>query len=533
MKNQLKLTLFCAVGLIFSNAQVLNAKEKMATASITCVTYSDFGAKGDGKTDDMNAIVNAHDYANEHGLPIKTDDDATYYIGGLDKTAIIKTDTDFGTAKFIIDDINVKKRNANIFHVKSNQKSIYLKNVLSLKKNQSKINISLPQNCVIQVENSNKKNYIRYGPNQSSGRAQTDVFIVDKNGNINDNSPIIWDFNKITKFIAYPIDETQMKITGGYFTTIANTNESKYTYYNRGISIERSNVIVDGLEHHITGEGDHGAPYSGFINIRNCADVRVQNSIFTGHMTYKTIGSAGKSVSMGSYDITANRAINISFVNCRQTNDIKNRKYWGIMASNYCNNLLYDGCSFSRFDAHMGVLNATIINSTIGHVGINAIGHGTLTVENTTVYGRNFINLRGDYGSSWQGEFIIRNCKFIPNCGKPGNPNLISGYNSGQHDFGYPCYMPEKITIENLYINDSNHLKNYSGPTIFSNFNAHFNNNGYIEKYPYVKTKEVILKNVTTESGRPLRLSNNKFMFQNVKVISINKKKNNGRTIAK
>jgi hypothetical protein len=522
MKNQIKLTLLCTAGLIFSSAQILNAEEKVATENMAYVTYGDFGAKGDGKTDDMNAIVNAHNYANEHGLPVKADDNATYYIGGLGN-AIIKTDTDFGTAKFIIDDTNIKKYKTNIFYVKSNQKIIYIKDILSLKKNQSKINVSLPKSCIVKVENNNKKNYIRYGANQNSGHIQTDVFIVDKNGNVDDSTPIIWDFDKITRCIAYPIDETQLKITGGYFTTIANTNESKYTYFDRGIRIERSNVVVDRLEHHITGEGDHGAPYGGFISIRNCADVTVQNSIFSGHKIYTTIGTAGRPVSMGSYDITAGRAINISFVNCKQADDIKDRKHWGIMGSNYCKNLLLDGCSFSRFDAHMGVCNATIINSTIGYVGINAIGHGTLTVENTTVYGRNFINLRSDYGSSWQGDIIIRNCKFIPNCGKPGNPNLISGSYSGQHDFGYTCYMPETITIENLYIDDSNHSKNYSGPTIFSNFNKHFKTNDYIEKFPYVKTKEVILKNVTTASGKPLRLSDNKFMFKDVKVISIDK----------
>ncbi len=40
----------------------------------------------------------------------------------------------------------------------------------------------------------------------------------------------------------------------------------------------------------------------------------------------------------------------------------------------------------------------------------------------------------------------------------------------------------------------------------------------YVEKFPYVITKEVILKNVTTASGKELRLSDNPFMFKKVKV---------------
>lgn len=39
------------------------------------VTYEQFGAKGDGKTDDMPAIIAAHDYANENGLDVKANDD--------------------------------------------------------------------------------------------------------------------------------------------------------------------------------------------------------------------------------------------------------------------------------------------------------------------------------------------------------------------------------------------------------------------------------------------------------------------------
>ena len=221
---------------------------------------------------------------------------------------------------------------------------------------------------------------------------------------------------------------------------------------------------------------------------------------------------------MGTYDININRALNITFENCSQTNDINNSAYWGIMGSNYCKNLLYDRCTFSRFDAHMGVANATIRNSTLGHQGINAIGSGTFIVENSTIRGANLINLRSDYGSTWEGEFIIRDCVFVPRGVKSGNVNLIGGSNSGQHDFGYTCYMPEKITIENLKIEDAGHPETYKGPAIFANFNKERTDETHVEKYPFVITKEVILRNVTTESGKAVRVSDNSFMFKDVTV---------------
>lgn len=483
------------------------------------LSYSDFGAKGDGKTDDMPAIAATHAVANGQGLAVKADNQATYYISGKECTAIIRTNTDFGKAVFIIDDSNVENRNSHVFLISSGQLSFKPEGITSLKRNQQKIDISLPGTCIVTVTDSNVKRYIRFGPNQNSGSAQTDIFIADKNGNVDMNAPIIWDFDQITEITAVPVDESTLTVKGGRFTTIANKAESKYTYYSRGIAVRRSNVTIDGIEHRVTGEGDNGAPYGGFINIGDCANVTVQNTILTGRKMYQTIGSAGVTVSMGSYDITVNRALNISFVNCSQTNDIDDSRYWGILGSNYCKNLVYDGCVFSRFDAHMGVANATIRNSTLGHMGINAIGSGILTVENSTIRGRTLVNLRSDYGSTWQGEFIIRNCKFIPAGGKPVSANLIGGSYSGQHDFGYTCYMPERITIENLHINDTNHPEEYDGPAIFSNFNPEMTDETYNEKFPYVKTREVVLQNVTTASGKTLRVCDNQYIFSKVKIV--------------
>jgi hypothetical protein len=55
--------------------------------------------------------------------------------------------------------------------------------------------------------------------------------------------------------------------------------------------------------------------------------------------------------------------------------------------------MLYDHRVFSMFDVPMGVANATVRNSTLGRMGINAIGSGTLT-ENSTIRGGTLVNLR-------------------------------------------------------------------------------------------------------------------------------------------
>ena len=484
------------------------------------VYYSEFGAVGDGVTDDFDAIIATHAHANENGKKVRANSGATYYIGKDSKTAIIQTDVDWADARFIIDDseVTVENRNRHVFNLTSKLPSEQITSVKTLAKNQEKIDLLLDYNSFIVVIDNTTMRYIRYGLNQNSGSAQTDVFVVDTKGNVDMQAPIIWDYNNISSMTAYPIDTEMLTIKGGHFTTIANQAESRYTYYSRGINISRSNVVVDGITHAVTGELAHGAPYGGFISISNCTEVTVQNSVFSGRMTYNTIGNANLPVSMGSYDITVNRSTNVTFINCTQLNDINDRKFWGIFASNYSKNITFDNVVFSRFDAHMGVANTTIKNSVLGHQGINIIGSGLFLIENTEVRGNNFINLRNDYGSTWEGEVIIKNCKFVPRNGARGDAVLFGGSNSGMHNFGYTCYMPKKITIDGLVIDDSNHPENYAGPKIFANFNSEYTNADFEQKYPYIITEEIIVKNTTINSDKSLIISNNSFMFSNVVV---------------
>ena len=488
---------------LFMVACAVSAQQKNES-----VCYSEYGAVGDGVTDDFDAIIRAHEAANEAGQSVRADAGRTYYIGAADKTALIQTDTDWGDARFIIDDSKVERRNNHVFNVSSSYSSTQLTTVSTLEKNQPKIDLSLLQGSVIVVIDNTTLRYISWGPDQNNGMAQTDVFVVDNVGSVDKRTPIIWDFDHITSMTAYPIDDKMLTVKGGHFTTIANQSEPPYRYYNRGIGVTRSNVLIDGIYHTITGELEHSAPYNGFIAVSNCTDVKVQNCQLTGRRYY----------SIGTYEVTVNRSNNVTFKDCKQLNDIHDRTYWGIFASNYSKNITFDGIVFSRFDAHMGVVNATIKNSVLGHQGINIIGSGLFTLEDTKVCGYNFINLRSDYGSTWEGDVVIRNCEYFPRNGLQADATLINGYYTSQHDFGYKCFMPKKITIDGLVINDGNPVNGYQGPKLFADFNNEFTSDSFIEKYPYRITEEVEIKNLTVKSGKQLVVSKNPYMFRNVKI---------------
>ena len=52
------------------------------------VEYEQFGAKGDGKTDDRAAIIAAHEAANRLGSSVRAKDGATYYVASDVGTAL-------------------------------------------------------------------------------------------------------------------------------------------------------------------------------------------------------------------------------------------------------------------------------------------------------------------------------------------------------------------------------------------------------------------------------------------------------------
>ena len=61
-----------------------------------------------------------------------------------------------------------------------------MNHIKSIEKGQKKINIKFNDEVLVRVNDTNVKRYIRYGLNQNNGKEQTDIFLIDKNGNVNE-----------------------------------------------------------------------------------------------------------------------------------------------------------------------------------------------------------------------------------------------------------------------------------------------------------------------------------------------------------
>lgn len=459
------------------------------------VSYEDFGATGDGVTDDMPAIVKAHEYANANKLPVRARDGATYYIGGKNLTAVIQTDVDFGDAKFIIDDRELESITAHVFYVKPSFPT-YTPEISEVYSGQRHIDFPHSGRTYVRVYNAQKRIFRRKGENANDGVDATDCFVVDKDGRI--ENEINWDYPTVSKAIAKCIEDTPITISGGVFVTIANKWERVYKYHCRDFYITRSSVTVTGLTHLLEGEGDDGAPYAGFITVTEAVDVTIKDTLLTPHKTYMTKDSNPPFYvnRMGTYELNFGASINTRLIRVRQTRDIVDTRYWGLIGTNYSKEIYIENCEMSRFDAHMGVSGATIKDSKIGHQCLSLIGYGDFYIENSFVLGNSFINLRGDYGSIWRGNITVKNCTWKP-LGK-GEMTIINANNSGDHDFGYECIMAERISIDGLHVLDSAvniGAKLYVLPEYDRSFAKG-------KPYPYRTAKMLVARNITTECGR-------------------------------
>ena len=84
------------------------------------LSYEDFGAVGDGITDDFAAIIATHEEANRTNTPVKAKDGAKYYIGGKDASANIMSNF----AKMFAHDDAEEEKTSSITEVGNSAKTL-------------------------------------------------------------------------------------------------------------------------------------------------------------------------------------------------------------------------------------------------------------------------------------------------------------------------------------------------------------------------------------------------------------------------
>lgn len=354
---------------------------------------------------------------------------------------------------------------------------------------------------------------------------------------------------------------------------VVTTYANKFHEYQRGFIVNRSNATIKNVTHKMQDEPDLGwyregcgytpdakhasygsrhesYPYYGFVFVNHTYNFLLEDTQLCGHTTYYEDKPATAStgwqipnpVPMGTYDYVLEYADHITFKNVIQVNketqqDSANKgdysyltdtRYWGIMSSNGTKNLTFDGCVINRFDAHRGFWNANIVDTYIGH-SFQVIGGGTLYVENVTKAAKsNFMTFRGDYGATFEGDVILKNCvhearkthnSWTGSVQAKGSESTVYimdsgfevynyGYSEGEDgylggywywDFGYTCYMPINVTIDNYKSSAKNNYVYDDLPDIL--FTSTYEEGKIPDKFtvrnPYQITKTITQMNMS------------------------------------
>ena len=456
------------------------------------IYYSDFGAVGDGKEEDVDALRRAHVYANlarRHTVCARAGE--KFYIEKTGCSPIrIQTDCNWEGAEFIVDDRFIDEeeptrleRLSAVFVVTTEYTVTYTKEndplgIIARLNDRGGISTddtTLPLNlgfdALICPINTEKSMYMRWSPNGTSGKGkpQQEVILVRADNSIDLSTRPLFPYAGVDQLIIARCDNPTITLKGGRFTTIATRCDMHWNGVNRSFRITRSNVIIDGMDHYVENQplGEPikkllsgyevpipvtscGGPnyFQGWIYTYMAHNIVIQNSKFCGRAHYNN----------GSYDLGGSLTNKTVFKNCNQYNMYdengelyhENYAYWGIHGTNYCKNIEFIDCEFFRFDAHAGVYNVLISGCTLAKINTN--GGGTLIVENSTIYSPALIGLREDYATSWRGDVIFRNVVFD----RRGNANYgwtsclrLVGGNIHNADYGFNTQIPNVI-VDNV-----------------------------------------------------------------------------------
>jgi hypothetical protein len=417
------------------------------------VNYRMFGAVGDAEQDDGVQIKRAHEYANEHGIPV-INLSGEFWIKETNNIPI-RTNVHWGQTTFHIDERHNDKT-AHRFVVQNDRPAFEIQDVALkaalLEKVRPGVQI-IPELAgyaghLISVLDEADRIGIRAGKYSKAGWAREEFFYVEEEGRI--IGDIAWAFSDFTSITAKPCSDTYRVVEGGgfYFSgdTPADNSES---YHAHGIEIERSRTIVReqwmGLER---GHSDDSmAPRKGLYVFNTVYDVTLENVRAMPWEKNRT--SENRVLKAGTYGIGGRRMLNCLFRNLTAEGGWV---AWGVFGTNLNKNFRVENCRLNRIDVHFHCWNLYISDCTIGFKGISVTGGGDLFIENTVRHGPTFVSFRPDYGSKWDGHIRIRGCTFKPS---GEQATSVLSYRPTNFDYQYPIGYAKSITVSDMVIDYS------------------------------------------------------------------------------
>lgn len=413
------------------------------------VSYADFGAKLDGVTDDTEAVMPCHAYANAHGCPVFQHSGTVYMetaqhrLNGLPHNVEIKTDVDWTGTTFLIKPPIEDERIVFAVSPDEEKEDVGLAAWQIDQLHDDRMNIDFLKNYpnelvtfMIEREYPDIVIGMRDGWEESS-YPETSYYsesaAVDRNGALIDGhlfldisdrmprDPAVSDpTQNITghvKMRRRSILDTPITIKGGTFK-LAYEGRFVNPYY---LYISRSNVTIEGLkcdagpryesgDLHYRGELIR-ADYAYNLCFRDCMMENFSNFLPANMAHENNV----------SYVLVCTHCSSVLIDHCEFL------RGWGPIQTSWCKRLTVRDSIMGRVDNHYGCRDYLIQGCTMvtSHSNINVgYGDGYLTVRDTkfikttdydTMFNSRLIYCREDYCSIFQGNITLENIQIETN----------------------------------------------------------------------------------------------------------------------
>lgn len=421
------------------------------------VTYEMFGAKLDGVTDDTDAVIEAHNYANEHHLKV-IQNRGTLYMpsANIDKCPVINTSCDFTGMTLLIDSNN----DDDTLMIISDPETLSddKTDIQKITLNPSQISELYPNNTNVLSNYSAYYNHSIY--------LTTDMSFGLRNGFSTPvyykQSFIINDLGQLAPNNMYAdISSNATDVTMRYLPLNQNNLEIKFdkiiitgsTENNPRILVMRNNVkLLNAIINKID-SNQQTEWIQPLFDCKYCTNIDVE--FFKGYTPTKE--NYGNDIT--NYAVSFEECYNIKFSN----NELL--KGHGAFTSYYCSFINFDNNYINRFDNHYGLYgNVNITNtSIIGYPCKINLGYGNANVsvcncffdnyaENGKAINEDVVSCRTDLAVLFSGTINIENCKL--NAKEMTNNSNYAGFfqwiNDPSNHADFPLWADYNIPIINV-----------------------------------------------------------------------------------
>ena len=423
-------------------------------ASVKIISYTQFGAALDGVSDDTEAAIACHQYANANGCRVEQHSGTLYLKTATEENCpIVKTSCDWSGMTLKVDEHMGKNIIMKVVPDEGVQShSLTSEEIGELAKGAVQIPFLVDyKNCICHFTTD-----ISIGNrlNKTESYVYHETVTVDRYGNLlegelframSDATSISMEYQSIFQ---RPVTLEGVRIV------LDTTDDSKIPC----ILVKRSNTTMKDWTFVIQSEvSSDSTAYKGeILKVENCYNVVIEKFSGENFGTFFSQGAEDKSETC--YMVYLSGLSRFTMRDCMMI------RAWGVIQSQYCKDMIFKDSTLGRIDNHYGCRNYTVNNCTItsSHSTINiGYGDGQFIIDNVrfvkfqdpdTTFQNHCILLRGEFCALYSGELIINNVTINNYSGQA--INLLSGSYSDSFDFGdsaaiLPLEFPE-VKINNV-----------------------------------------------------------------------------------